>query len=172
MRYLTDYRAGVRDDPRNLLPSARSVISAGKLYHTPWPKTTEFDEPARAWISRYAWGSDYHDVVRRGLERLDGLLGEAAGPFESRVLVDTAPLLERSYARLLGWDGSQEYLSHQPAARVLVFPGRTAGLTRDRTGCAGGGPLRHVPPVHRRVSDGGHSAFGDRFQALHFLLYD
>ena len=115
MRYLTDYRAGVRDDPRNLLPSARSVISAGKLYHTPWPKTTEFDEPARAWISRYAWGSDYHDVVRRGLERLDGLLGEAAGPFESRVLVDTAPLLERSYARLagMGWIGRNTCLINQ-----------------------------------------------------------
>ncbi len=37
MRYLTDRRAAVRDDPRELLPSARSVISVGRLYHTPWP---------------------------------------------------------------------------------------------------------------------------------------
>ena len=115
MGYLSDRRAAVRDDPRHLLASARSMICAGKLYHTPWPTTTEFDEPARAWISRYAWGSDYHDELRRGLERLDTLLHRRAGPFESRICVDTAPLLERSYARLasLGWIGKNTCLINQ-----------------------------------------------------------
>jgi epoxyqueuosine reductase len=117
MRYLTDHRAEVRDDPHRLLPSARSIICAGKLYHTPWPTTAEFDEPTRAWISRYAWGSDYHDELRRGLERLDTLLRQAAGSFESRICVDTAPLLERSYARLagLGWIGRNTCLINQPS---------------------------------------------------------
>jgi len=115
MRYLSDHRAQVRDDPRQLLGSARSIICAGKLYHTPWPTTTEFDEPARAWISRYAWGSDYHDELRRGLRQLDRLLRRSAGPFESRISVDTAPLLERSYARLagLGWIGKNTCLINQ-----------------------------------------------------------
>jgi len=115
MRYLSDRRAEVRDDPRHLLPSARSIICAGKLYHTPWPTTTEFDEPARAWISRYAWGTDYHRELRRGLEHLDTLLRRSAGPFESRICVDTAPLLERSYARLasLGWIGKNTCLINQ-----------------------------------------------------------
>ncbi len=116
MGYLTDRRAGVRDDPRNLLPSARSVICAGKLYQTPWPQSTRFHDAECAWISRYAWGEDYHDVMRRGLERLDGLLREVAGgAFESRVCVDTAPLLERSYARLagLGWIGRNTCLINQ-----------------------------------------------------------
>jgi len=117
MRYLTDRRASVRDDPRNLLPSARSVICVGKLYHTPWPYSTHFDDRERAWISRYAWGVDYHDVVREGLAQLDGVLRRRTGPgYESKICVDTAPLLERSYARMagLGWIGKNTCLINQP----------------------------------------------------------
>jgi epoxyqueuosine reductase len=115
MRYLTDRRAAVRDDPRNLLPSARSIICVGKLYQTPWPHTTEFTDEERGWISRYAWGDDYHDVVRRGLERLDQHLREVEPGMESRICVDTAPLLERTYARLagLGWIGKNTCLINQ-----------------------------------------------------------
>ena len=116
MGYLTDRRAALRDDPRNLLASACSVISVGKLYQTPWPHSTRFHDAERAWISRYAWGEDYHELMRRGLERLDGLLRESAGaPYESRICVDTAPLLERGYARLagLGWIGRNTCLINQ-----------------------------------------------------------
>lgn len=116
MGYLTDRRAAVRDDPRNLLPKARSVICVGKLYQTPWPHSTRFHASDRAWISRYAWGEDYHHLLRRDLERFDALLRQAAGqPYESRICVDTAPLLERSYARLagLGWIGRNTCLINQ-----------------------------------------------------------
>jgi len=111
MRYLTDYRAAVREDPRNLLASARSIICVGKLYQTPWPYSTQFDDAERAWISRYAWGDDYHDVLRRGLEQLAARLGVR----EYKICVDTAPLLERSYARLagLGWIGKNTCLINQ-----------------------------------------------------------
>jgi epoxyqueuosine reductase len=117
MKYLTDRRAAVRDDPRNLLASARSIVCVGKLYNTPWPHSTQFDAPHRAWISRYAWGGDYHDVLRAGLERLAGRIQESAGPFEWRACVDTAPLLERSYARAagLGWIGRNTCLINQAA---------------------------------------------------------
>ncbi|MCU1239168.1 MAG: hypothetical protein JWP63_7135, partial [Candidatus Solibacter sp.] len=114
--YLTDHRAALRDDPRSLLPTARSIICVGKLYQTPFPHTTRFDDADRGWISRYAWGDDYHDVMRRDLERLNALLHERAGVlFDSRVCVDTAPLLERSYARLagLGWIGKNTCLINQ-----------------------------------------------------------
>ena len=116
MRYLTDRRAGIRGDPRHLLPRVRSVICVGKLYNAPQPYSTQFDDAERAWISRYAWGEDYHDVLRRGLARLDGLVRERAGPgYESRICVDTAPLLERSYARLagLGWIAKNTCLINQ-----------------------------------------------------------
>jgi epoxyqueuosine reductase len=116
MRYLTDRRADVRDDPRNLLPSARSVIVVGKLYNTPWPYSTKFTDAERAWISRYAWADDYHDVLRRGLEQLrDALHQRTSNPFESKICVDTAPLLERSFARQagLGWIGRNTCLINQ-----------------------------------------------------------
>ena len=116
MRYLTDRRAGVRDDPRHLLPTARSIICVGKLYNTPWPYSTEWSWAERGWISRYAWGDDYHVVLRSGLDRLESLLRERVQePFAARVCVDTTPLLERSYARLagLGWIGRNTCLINQ-----------------------------------------------------------
>jgi epoxyqueuosine reductase len=117
MGYLTDHRAAVRDDPRNLLPSAQSIICVGKLYNSPWPYSTRFAEPERAWISRYAWGCDYHLALRRGLARLEALIRERCGALDSRICVDTAPLLERSYARQagLGWIGKNTCLINQPA---------------------------------------------------------
>src|SRR5580765_2476296 len=87
MRYLTDRRAEVRNDPRNLLASARSIICVGKLYQTPWPHTTQFTDDERGWISRYAWGDDYHDVLRRDLEQLDARLRVEHPEMESRICV-------------------------------------------------------------------------------------
>ncbi|MGC9970772.1 MAG: tRNA epoxyqueuosine(34) reductase QueG [Bryobacteraceae bacterium] len=104
MSYLTGRRADLRNDPRNLLPSARSIICVGKLYNGP-----------RGPISRYACGPDYHGVLREALRRLGARLKERAGPFEWRIAVDTAPLLERAYARRagLGWIGKNTCLIHQ-----------------------------------------------------------
>jgi epoxyqueuosine reductase len=118
MAYLADHRADARADPRNLLPSARSVISVAKLYQTPWPHSTAFSDPERAWISRYAWGDDYHELMRRGLKRLESsLVARVGSAYQWRACVDTAPLLERSYARLagLGWIGRNTCLINQQA---------------------------------------------------------
>jgi len=111
--YLTDHRATIRADPRRLLASARSIICVGKLYNGPQPYSTAFDSTELAWVSRYAWGDDYHDVLRTGLERLARELGS---DHEWRVCVDTAPLLERSYARQagLGWIGKNTCLINEP----------------------------------------------------------
>ncbi|MEZ5352987.1 MAG: tRNA epoxyqueuosine(34) reductase QueG [Bryobacteraceae bacterium] len=117
MGYLTDHRAGLRADPRLLLPSARSVICVGKLYNSPHPYSHQYftTNSSSGWISRYAWGEDYHDVLRPALERLRDAIAVEAGPFESKVCVDTAPLLERSLAREagLGWIGKNTCLIHE-----------------------------------------------------------
>ena len=115
MSYLTDRRAGVRDDPRNLLPSARSIVCVGKLYNGPQPYSTKIRDSELAWISRYAWGEDYHDVLRHGLQQLADRLVQLE-TFEYKICVDTAPLLERSYARQagLGWIGKNTCLINQP----------------------------------------------------------
>jgi len=116
MKYLTDRRAAVRDDPRNLLPSAKSIICVGKLYNGPEPYSNRFSSGDLAWISRYAWGEDYHDVLRRGLEDLvERLRHYTPEPFEWKVCVDTAPLLERAYAQRagLGWIAKNTCLINQ-----------------------------------------------------------
>ena len=117
MSYLADRRAHVRTDPKLLLPDCKSIICVGKLYNGPQPYSTRFNEPERAWISRYAWGDDYHDVLREGLRRLDSRLREQAPSMSSKICVDTAPLLERSYARDagLGWIGRNTCLINQYA---------------------------------------------------------
>jgi epoxyqueuosine reductase len=112
MAYLTDRRADIRSDPRRLLASARSIICVGKLYNGLAPCSTQFSSDELGWISRYAWGEDYHEVMQRGLERL----AEKLGPdHEWKICVDTAPLLERSYARAagLGWIGKNTCLINQ-----------------------------------------------------------
>ena len=111
MRYLTDRRAEVRRDVRNLLPTARSVICVGKLYNTPDPPR----QPGDARISRYAWGKDYHATMRAALERMVVQLLQRAA-FSYKICVDTAPLLERSFARLagLGWIGKNTCLINEP----------------------------------------------------------
>src|SRR5208283_3734464 len=120
MRYLTDRRAEVRSHPRNLLPSARSVIVVGKIYNTPQPYSSAFNSEELGWISRYAWGDDYHDVLRRGIEQLAALLGP---DHEYRVCVDTAPLLERTWARAagLGWIGKNTCLINQGIGSWLIL---------------------------------------------------
>lgn len=115
MGYLTDHRAQLRMDPRNLLSSARSVICVGKLYNGPHPYSNVFKDRELGWISRYAWGQDYHDVIRTGLIGLAQRLETEFGPCESRVCVDTAPILERTYAARagLGWIGRNTCLINQ-----------------------------------------------------------
>jgi epoxyqueuosine reductase len=116
MRYLTDHRGAIRSDPHQLLPSAKSIVCVGKLYNTPAPYSTNFDSNELAWISRYAWGDDYHEVLRGGLERLvQKLRHHAREPFDWRICVDTAPLLERAYARRagLGWIAKNTCLINQ-----------------------------------------------------------
>lgn len=116
MKYLVDRRAGIRNDPRHLLPSVRSIVCVGKLYNGPQPYSDKFDEAELAWISRYAWGQDYHGILREGLKRLQKEIGRStADPFEWKICVDTAPLLERAYARRagLGWIGKNTCLINQ-----------------------------------------------------------
>jgi epoxyqueuosine reductase len=111
MRYLTDRRADVRRDPQNLLPGARSIICVGKLYNQAPPP----ERDGHAIFSRYAWGRDYHDVLREALEQFAHKLA-AIEQHQWKICVDTAPLLERSYARQagLGWIGRNTCLINEP----------------------------------------------------------
>ena len=114
MRYMAR-SARRRSDVREVVPSARSVISLGTLYNTGRPYSTEVNDPDAALVSRYAWGDDYHDVVGRRTEALLERMRAAAGePFEARCYVDTGPVQERVYAQHagLGWIGKNTCLIH------------------------------------------------------------
>ncbi|HML16734.1 MAG TPA: tRNA epoxyqueuosine(34) reductase QueG [Bryobacteraceae bacterium] len=108
MGYLTGRRGAIRQDVRNLLPGARSVICVGKLYNQ-----TRLE--GSAIVSRYALGADYHEVMRAALEKMAARLGEIE-TFASKICVDTAPVLERSFARRagLGWIGKNTCLINEP----------------------------------------------------------
>jgi epoxyqueuosine reductase len=118
MKYLTDSR---RSDPQSVLPGVRSVIVCLLNYNTAHPLSTEStpqndqDNP-RGWISRYAWGRDYHDVLQDRLDRLASSLGEHfPPPFEARTYVDTGPVQERVLAKHagLGWIGKNTLLLNE-----------------------------------------------------------
>src|SRR4051812_45309327 len=102
-----------RADVRHVLPSARSVISLGTVYNTPHPYSADSIDADRAAVARYAWGDDYHDVLRARLDALVGRLRETCGDrFEARAYVDTGPVQERVYAQYagLGWIGKNTCL--------------------------------------------------------------
>jgi len=129
MRYLEDAR---RRSPGRVLEGARSLIVCALNYNTPLPYSTgvppENPEQAgagpRGWISRYAWGDDYHDVMRGKLEALAAALREQVEqPFEARAYVDTGPVVERVVAKYagLGWLAKNTCLINQQLGSWLFL---------------------------------------------------
>lgn len=107
MKYLTR-RMEERLEMRRLIPGVRSVIVCGLLYNTRGEKSIDRCNRLQAWVSRYAWGYDYHRVVAGMLAHLLERLRRTCGvSFQSRVYVDTGPVLEKVYAYRagLGWFG-------------------------------------------------------------------
>jgi epoxyqueuosine reductase len=105
MSYLAD-SLDERMDPRIALPTAQSIISVAVVYNTREPYSTEITDPDRVAIARYAWGDDYHLVLRSRLRALLASLAAAAGPgFEAVSCVDVEAMQERVWAEAagLGW---------------------------------------------------------------------
>jgi epoxyqueuosine reductase len=108
MNYLRDER---RANPLAALPEAKSVIVCAVNYNTAQPYSTEASaaatvgEECRAWISRYAWGEDYHTVIGEMLERLLAAIQKQfpADNFLARSYVDTGPISERLAAHHAGF---------------------------------------------------------------------
>lgn len=104
-----------RLDVRHRLPAARSVIVAGVPYAIPVPEPARLHDPARGRFARYAWGIDYHDVLKPRLFALDAWVRTQTGrTTPGRVSVDSAPVLERSWAQEagLGFVGKNTCLIH------------------------------------------------------------
>ena len=111
MTYL-ERSADERSDPDRVLPGVRSIVCVACVYNSRQPYSTDMP-PDRAAISRYAWGDDYHDVMRARLRRLVAWMAEAAGAgFEAFSCVDNGPVQERVFAERagLGWIGKNTCL--------------------------------------------------------------
>jgi epoxyqueuosine reductase len=99
MQYMQNH-FDLRVDPTKLVPGARSVITVLKNYYPS-------QKPSETKISKYAFGKDYHDVIRSSLKEMIADLQQKIGQFNGRGFVDSAPVLERSWAQRsgLGWIG-------------------------------------------------------------------
>jgi epoxyqueuosine reductase len=99
MNYMENY-FDLRVDPTKLVPGAKSVITLLKNYYP-----SQLNAESR--ISKYAYGKDYHEVIKTTLKKLIQHLQEKIGQFQGRGFVDSAPVLERSWAQRsgLGWIG-------------------------------------------------------------------
>lgn len=109
MRYMENH-FDKRTDPRKLVPGARSVVS---LLYNYFPEEEQEDSEAPK-ISRYAYGKDYHFVIKRKLKDLLAYLREEIGEVDGRCFVDSAPVLERDWAKRAGngWVGKNTLLIH------------------------------------------------------------
>ena len=97
-----------RLDPRLLVPGSKSIISLSYNYFPP----KKLIEENNFIISKYAYGKDYHKVLKKKLKKLFASIREKIGKIEGRVFVDSAPIHERAWAKLsgLGWVGKNSLL--------------------------------------------------------------
>lgn len=101
MNYMEKY-FDLRIDPSLLVPGAKSVITLLINYFP--SQQQDSNTPS---IAKYAYGNDYHEIIKTKLNRLLHILDEAVGAIHGRGFVDSAPVLERSWATRsgLGWIG-------------------------------------------------------------------
>ena len=107
-------RAALRRDPSLLVPGVQRIISLRMDYlppdsADPWQILAD---PARAYVSRYALGRDYHKLLRRRIQQLANRIEAEVGPFGYRAFTDSAPVLEKALAEQagLGWIGKHTNL--------------------------------------------------------------
>jgi epoxyqueuosine reductase len=101
MKYMENH-FDLRVDPQKLVPGAKSVITLLINY---FPSKTQNDNSPK--ISKYAYGKDYHEVIKKKLRNFLQILHREIGEVHGRGFVDSAPVLERSWAQRsgLGWIG-------------------------------------------------------------------
>ena len=100
-----------RKNVKEILPSAKSIISLALNYYTPENHSSETDREKNRQpigkVSRYAWGKDYHLIIWQKLDELETMLTEIDSEFESLSYVDTGPVMDKAWAVRagIGWMG-------------------------------------------------------------------
>jgi epoxyqueuosine reductase len=117
MQYMENH-FDMRIDPSKLVPGAKSVITLLKNYY---PETEQRKDAPK--ISKYAYGKDYHEVIREKLKELLVLIRTEVGEINGRGFVDSAPVLERSWAERsgLGWVGKNGNLINKQSGSFFFI---------------------------------------------------
>lgn len=114
-----------RCDPTQVLPGARSLVMVGWSYYVEDPPPEIWNDPTRGRIARYAWGTDYHQVLEPKLKTLsEFIVQDSNSPdVRTRYYVDTGPLLEREWAARagLGFIGKNTLLIHRGKGSYLFL---------------------------------------------------
>ena len=107
-----------RLDPRLLVPDAKSIISLLLNYYSP---LDQLDGAPK--ISKYAYGKDYHHVIKDKLKQLFQIINNEIGEVSGRVFVDSAPVMEKSWAVRsgLGWQGKNTNLISKKAGSFFFI---------------------------------------------------
>jgi epoxyqueuosine reductase len=93
-----------RIDPSEVLPNAKSIVCVAMNYYS---STQHSQDPAVGKISRYAWGDDYHDIMRKRLQKLLEFIKSKSQKVTGKIYVDTGPLMDKAWAVRsgIGWMG-------------------------------------------------------------------
>ncbi len=105
-----------RENVRGVLPEAKSVISCGLNYNTDYPYSIRENDGRKGWISRYAWGDDYHKVIKdKLLLLLEFIKRISPEETKARIYADTGPVLDRVYGKYsgMGWFGKNTCIINQ-----------------------------------------------------------
>jgi epoxyqueuosine reductase len=118
MRYMENH-FDKRLDPRLLVDGARSVISLGLNYYNDHKQS----DPLAPKISQYAYGADYHQVIKDKLKQLLATINEKIGEVNGRAFVDSAPVLDKVWAKKagLGWTGKNSNLINKKAGSFFFL---------------------------------------------------
>lgn len=117
MRYMENY-FDLRTDPCKLVPGAKSVITLLLNYY---PGTEQSAAAPR--ISKYAFGKDYHDVIKEKLQSFLAGIRKQTGEINGRGFVDSAPVLERAWAQRsgMGWIGKNGNLINKQSGSFFFI---------------------------------------------------
>ncbi len=121
-----------RLDPTLLVPGAKSVIS---LVYNYYPKK-DLGEEHQMKIAKYAYGEDYHFVIKEKLKQLTGFIQEKIGDINGRAFVDSAPVMERAWAGKsgLGWVGKNSLLLNRSMGSFFFLAELIIDLELDYDG--------------------------------------
>jgi len=117
MQYMENY-FDLRTDPRKLVPGAKTVVT---MMYNYFPEEEQSEDAPK--IARYAYGKDYHHVLKRKLKTLLFSIQDNIGEIDGRCFVDSAPIMEREWAKRsgIGWTGKNTLIINPKAGSYFFL---------------------------------------------------